>query len=100
MPPGVSACKYAVSASAAKLLWLASAEYWIYPLQTVLCGAVLVWFRREYRLRAPSQILFTVAIALLTITCGFYLSGYLTLRFLHLDGGLLRWHSEKRSTTR
>ncbi len=45
--------------------WLASAEYWIYPLQTVLCSAVLVWFLREYRLRAPSQILFTVVIAAL-----------------------------------
>jgi type IV secretion system protein VirD4 len=36
---------------------------------------------------------FTVVIALLVTTCGLYLSGYLTLRLLHLDGGLLRWHS-------
>jgi len=36
---------------------------------------------------------FAVVIALLAMTCGLYLSGYLTLRFLHLDTGLLRWHS-------
>ena len=29
-------------------LWLTLPEYWIYPTQTVLCGALLVWFRREY----------------------------------------------------
>lgn len=26
-------------------------EYWVHPLQAVLCGAVLLWFRREYRFR-------------------------------------------------
>ena len=25
-------------------LWLAEPKYWIFPLQTVLCGALLVWF--------------------------------------------------------
>ncbi|HJX24735.1 MAG TPA: hypothetical protein VJ252_01155, partial [Chthoniobacterales bacterium] len=26
--------------------WLSSAEYWIYPLQTILCGGLVFWFRR------------------------------------------------------
>ena len=29
-------------------LWLTLPEYWIYPTQTVLCGVLLAWFRREY----------------------------------------------------
>ena len=44
--------------------WLSSPEFWIYPAQTLLCGALLLWFWREYELRAPRQILFTVAVAL------------------------------------
>jgi len=28
--------------------WLASPEYWVYPLQTICCAAVLFWFRSEY----------------------------------------------------
>ncbi len=29
-------------------LWLADPKYWIYPLQTVLCGALLVYFWKRY----------------------------------------------------
>lgn len=38
-------------------LWLAAPEFWVYPLQTLLCAAALVYFRREYefcRLRRPT----------------------------------------------
>jgi CAAX prenyl protease-like protein len=44
--------------------WLSSPEFWIYPAQTLFCGALHLWFWREYELRAPRQILFTVAVAL------------------------------------
>jgi CAAX prenyl protease-like protein len=44
--------------------WLASPEYWIYPTQTIFCGALLLWFRREYELRAPRRIFFTLGVAL------------------------------------
>lgn len=33
------------------------------------------------------------AIALLTLIAGLYLSGYLTLRLLKLDTGLLKWNT-------
>ena len=33
--------------------WLSSAEYWIYPAQTILCAGLLLWFRREYRFSSP-----------------------------------------------
>jgi uncharacterized protein len=45
--------------------WLVSPEYWIYPAQTIICGLLLIWFWREYRLRAPNRMAFAVAIALL-----------------------------------
>jgi CAAX prenyl protease-like protein len=40
--------------------WLSSPEYWIYPAQTLLCGAVLFWFRQDYdfgRVRQPAFVL-------------------------------------------
>ena len=39
-------------------IWLSLAEYWIYPIQTILGGALLIWFGREYQLRRPRQIAF------------------------------------------
>lgn len=45
--------------------WLASPEYWIYPLQTVVCGAVLFWFRREYEWGRPSRLGFAVTAAVI-----------------------------------
>lgn len=38
-------------------LWLAAPEFWIYPLQTLLCALLLIYFRRDYvwpRLRRPA----------------------------------------------
>jgi CAAX prenyl protease-like protein len=43
--------------------WLSSPEFWIYPVQTIICGALLLWFWPEYELRAPRQILLTVPLA-------------------------------------
>ena len=45
--------------------WLSSAEYWIYPLQTIWCGALTVWFWRAYRLQRPARLGFGLAIAVL-----------------------------------
>lgn len=42
--------------------WLVSPEFWIYPAQTILCGALLLWFWREYELRAARQIAFALLI--------------------------------------
>lgn len=44
--------------------WLSSAEYWVYPLQTILCGGLVFWFRREYRWHRLSGIGFAIAVAL------------------------------------
>ncbi len=46
-------------------LWFTAPEYWVYPLQTVVCGAVLVFFWRNYRLQRPVGLIFGLAIGLL-----------------------------------
>ena len=43
--------------------WLSSAEYWIYPLQTILCGSLVFWFRREYQWHRLSRAGFAIAVA-------------------------------------
>ena len=45
--------------------WLSSPQFWIYPAQTLICGAVLIWFWRDYHLRAPRRVALTVAIGVL-----------------------------------
>lgn len=37
------------AAAGSTSLWLRRPEYWVFPLQTMLCGVALLWFRREYR---------------------------------------------------
>jgi uncharacterized protein len=44
--------------------WLASPEYWIYPAQTLVCGAIVLWFWRDYKLGGPRQAWFGLAIGL------------------------------------
>ena len=51
--------------SAGDSFWLRSAEYWIYPLQALVCGLLLLWFRREYSLRPPVHWIFGLGTGLL-----------------------------------
>jgi CAAX prenyl protease-like protein len=43
---------------------LRHAEFWIYPTQTILCGALLLWFRRCYEFHRLKNVTFTLLIAL------------------------------------
>ncbi|HXX41253.1 MAG TPA: CAAX prenyl protease-related protein [Chthoniobacterales bacterium] len=45
--------------------WLSSCEYWVYPLQTILCGGLLIWFRREYDFHRPARIGFVVFVGVI-----------------------------------
>jgi CAAX prenyl protease-like protein len=47
--------------------WFGSPEYWIYPLQTIVCGGVVWWFRCDYQWARLKRPVFTVAIALLVL---------------------------------
>jgi uncharacterized protein len=44
--------------------WLSSAEYWVYPLQAILCGGLVICFRREYEWRRFVRAGFAIAVAL------------------------------------
>ena len=45
--------------------WRAAPEFWIYPLQTLLCAVILVCFRRQYEFHRLRQPIFTTLVALL-----------------------------------
>jgi CAAX prenyl protease-like protein len=42
--------------------WFASSEYWIYPLQTIFCGGLLIWFRRKYDFDRLRNTLFVILV--------------------------------------
>jgi hypothetical protein len=42
--------------------WFAYPAYWTYPAQTLICGALVFWFWRDYELRAPHKVWFAVVI--------------------------------------
>ena len=44
--------------------WLSYPVYWIYPAQTVICGALIVWFWRDYEFRRLRGVWFAIAIAI------------------------------------
>jgi CAAX prenyl protease-like protein len=44
---------------------IATPRYWVFPLQTILCGAVLAWHWRTYQWQPPARVVFTLAVALL-----------------------------------
>jgi CAAX prenyl protease-like protein len=45
--------------------WLRSSEYWIYPAQTILCGGLLVWLRREYEFHRLRHVAFSLFIGVI-----------------------------------
>lgn len=44
---------------------LAEPRYWVNPLQTILCGALLAYYWRDYRLEKPRGIVFTLLIGVM-----------------------------------
>ena len=42
-------------------------QYWTYPTQTLLCGALLWWFWPSYSLQFPKKPVFTILIAILVL---------------------------------
>lgn len=43
----------------------ANPKYWIFPLQTLICGGLILTYWKNYQLSAPKKIGFTLAIAIL-----------------------------------
>ena len=48
-------------------LWLAEPKYWVFPLQTVLCGALLVWFWRTYEWGAKWHVITAILAGLVVL---------------------------------
>jgi uncharacterized protein len=46
-------------------IWFSSAEYWIYPVQTILCGGLLIWFHREYEFHRVRRVAFALLIGII-----------------------------------
>ena len=53
--------------SGSEALLLRHPEYWVYPLQTIACGAALVYFRRQYDFGVRASWLMAVAGGLLAL---------------------------------
>jgi len=45
--------------------WLQHSEYWVFPLQTVVCGLMLWWYWKVYQLERPRILWFGFVIGLL-----------------------------------
>ncbi|MEP6937490.1 MAG: CAAX prenyl protease-related protein [Chthoniobacterales bacterium] len=58
--------------------WLSAPEYWVFPLQTIGCAALLIWFRQNYEFRRLARPAFTLGIGL-----GVYLLWIAPQAFLH-----------------
>jgi CAAX prenyl protease-like protein len=46
-------------------LGLAHSQYWVYPMQTLVCGGLLIAWRRQYGLTLPRGISFALLLAVL-----------------------------------
>ena len=42
--------------------WLDAPEYWVYPLQTFICAALLIWFWRDYDVRGARGLIVGAAV--------------------------------------
>lgn len=66
-------------------VWLDSAEYWVFPLQTLGCGALLLSYRHDYDLQPLRRLFFTLGIA--TLVFVLWISPQAFLHFApRLDG--------------
>jgi len=47
--------------------WLTQPHFWVYPLQTIVCGALLFYYRKHYPLRPLGQPLLTLGAGVLVL---------------------------------
>ncbi|MEO5721192.1 MAG: CAAX prenyl protease-related protein [Chthoniobacterales bacterium] len=47
--------------------WLQSAEHLVYPVQTIFCAALLVWYWRHYEFHRLARIFFSIAVAVFVV---------------------------------
>jgi uncharacterized protein len=44
--------------------WFSYPAYWTYPIQTLVCGTLVLWFWRDYEIRAPRKIWFALVVGI------------------------------------
>ncbi|MHA3770348.1 CAAX prenyl protease-related protein [Verrucomicrobiota bacterium sgz303538] len=47
--------------------YLAAPHYWVYPLQTLVCGALLARYWRQYQMEKPRGIVFSILIGIVVL---------------------------------
>jgi CAAX prenyl protease-like protein len=45
--------------------WFHSPEFWIYPIQTIACGALLIFFWRDYQWQRPAGAAFAIGVGVI-----------------------------------
>lgn len=48
-------------------VWIAEPQYWIFPLQTVVCGGLIAHYWRAYEFKFPRKVLGTILLAVLVL---------------------------------
>ena len=66
--------------------WVFSnAQYWMHPLQVLVCGGLLIRWWRHYEWRLPARVVFTIFIGVLTLVLWVSPLAYLGEKFFGLD---------------
>ncbi len=73
------------------------AEFWIYPAQTILCGALLLWFRRCYEFHRLKNVAFTLLLAVAVF--GIWIAPQYFLNFAPRTAGFDPTSLENNSAT-
>jgi CAAX prenyl protease-like protein len=47
--------------------WFSYPAYWTYPAQTIICGALLFWFRRDYEFKPPRKVWFAFLVGVFVL---------------------------------
>ena len=75
-------------------LWRSAPEFWIFPLQTLLCAGLLFYFRRDYEFQPLRRPVFTIVIALLV-----FLLWIAPQQFLHFPARLTGFNPDTFAVT-
>ncbi len=74
--------------------WLEAPEFWVYPLQTLLCGGLLIYFRQDYEFHHLRRPILVAAVALFV-----FLLWIAPQQFLRFPARLVGFNPDKLATS-